>query len=189
MSVITRALGRPAVLGGVALLLLLGAGALGLRAAGAAASPPPPAAPADAAPSTILVFVSGAVLHPGLYDLSPDARVSDAIAAAGGLLPDADPSRLPDLAGRVHDGKQVNVPFRGGSTRGSSKAARLDVNSASVAELEQVPGMPAGLPQAIVDHRSMWGPFHTLTELRDDLGVDPHEMTALSPYLTVVPPG
>src|SRR6202023_1955979 len=79
------------------------------------------------APPTVLVFVSGAVSHPGLYELSPDARVADAIAAAGGVTPAADPGHLPNMAERVHDGRQINVPF----IKSGTTAAKLDINSAA----------------------------------------------------------
>src|SRR5579864_4596328 len=79
-------------------------------------------------PALALVFVSGAVLHPGLYHLSPGARIADAIAAAGGVTPDADPSRLPNLAARIHDGHQVNVPFRRGGGGSRNTADKLDIN-------------------------------------------------------------
>ncbi len=74
-----------------------------------AAAVPAVAAPGPAA--TLLVFVSGAVAHPGLYELATGARIADAIADAGGILPTADPGRLPNLSGLVHDGHQVNVPL------------------------------------------------------------------------------
>jgi competence protein ComEA len=67
-----------------------------------AASTPAVAAPGPAA--TLLVFVSGAVTHPGLYELATGARIADAIAAAGGILPAADPGKLPNLAALLHDG-------------------------------------------------------------------------------------
>jgi competence protein ComEA len=147
--------------------------------------PPTPLAPAadPPAPAGVLVFVSGAVEHPGLYQLSPDARVSDAIAAAGGISATADPGRLPDLASRVHDGRQVNIPFARG---GNATAARLDVNAATPDELDAVPGMPPGLAQAIVDYRDTWGPFASLSQLRTDLGVDSATVSALTHYLRAV---
>lgn len=155
-----------------------------------ALAPKPPPAPqlvaqADApATSTVLVFVSGAVAHPGLYELSPDARIADAIAAAGGVTPQADPGKLPNLASRVHDGRQVNVPFR--RSTGSS-VVKLDINTAAADELAAIPGMPPGLADAIVQYRDTWGPFQTLTELKTDLGVDAATVTGLRQYLRVVP--
>jgi competence protein ComEA len=140
-----------------------------------------------AEPALALVFVSGAVLHPGLYHLSPGARIADAIAAAGGITPDADPSRLPNLAARIHDGHQVNVPFRR-STGGTWRAVdKLDVNSATLDQLRAVPGMPLGLAEAIIDYRQLFGPFRSLSDLRQLLGINGPTLTGLRPHLRVVP--
>src|SRR3984893_9957718 len=92
------------------------------------------------APPTVLVFVSGAVSHPGLYELSPAARVADAIAAAGGVTTLADPGHLPNMAQRVNDGRQINVPYM----KSGTTAAKLDINTAAQADLVAVPGMPPG---------------------------------------------
>lgn len=139
----------------------------------------PPAA------QTVLIFVSGAVAHPGLYELSPDARVADAIAAAGGVTTLANPGKMPDLASRVHDGRQINVPF---ASTSSSATARLDINTAAADELSAVPGMPPGLPDAIVQYRSDWGPFTSMSQLHTVLGVDSATVTGLGHYLRAVPP-
>ena len=143
------------------------------------------AVPALAAPgpaAALLVFVSGAVAHPGLYELAVGARIADAIADAGGILPDADPGKLPDMAAVVHDGHQVNVPFaRGASTRTSS---RLDANSASAGELETIPGMTPELAQSIVDERAMWGPFANLSDLRAALGLDSATAALIGKHLS-----
>jgi len=136
------------------------------------------------APSTVLVFVSGAVAHAGLYELSPDARVSDALAAAGGITTLADPGHLPNMAERVHDGRQVNVPF----LRSGTTAAKLDINSAAPDELDAIPGMPVGLGSAIVAYREQWGPFRSMSQLHGDLGVDAATVTGLEHYLRVVLP-
>ena len=137
----------------------------------------PPAAP------TVLVFVSGAVVHPGLYELSPSARVADAIAAAGGITALANPGKLPDLAARVHDGRQINVPFLSGS---STTVAKLDINTAAQDELDAVPGMPPGLGAEIVQFRAEWGPFTSLSQLHSELGVDSATVSGLGHYLRVV---
>ncbi len=169
---------------------LLGIGGVGWAAAqsgggGASVSPPTAVAPdpgSAATSTTALVFVSGAVRTPGLYRLSPDARVADAIAAAGGLLPTADGAKLPDMAERVHDGRQINVPW---PKPAASRAPSLDVNAAEVDELAAVAGMPEGLPQAIVEYRAAWGPFASLAVMGKDLEIDPATMKALSASLRV----
>jgi competence protein ComEA len=177
------------VLGAVAALLAVGcaAGWAALHGAAAAAPSPPPAVDAASAPApaTVLVFVSGAVAHPGLYELSPDARVADALAAAGGMTPLADPGHLPNLAARVHDGRQVNVPYLKTT---SGAAAKLDINTAAEDELGAVPGMPPGLAAEIVQQRDQWGPFTSISQLRTDFGVDAATVAGLGHYLRVVAP-
>jgi competence protein ComEA len=120
-----------------------------------------------------------------MYQLVRGSRVADAVAAAGGLLPDADPNKLPNLAGRLTDGKQVKVVRRGGAT---TAAAKLDINSATLDELIAVPGVDQGLAQAIIDERDGYGPFTSLTELHTVLGLDTQVVSALRPYLKVLVP-
>jgi len=145
-------------------------------------------APAAAAPAPpvsgrfVLVYVSGAVANPGMYRLPSGLRVIDAVIAAGGLLADADLTRMPNLAGRLTDGKQVKVPVRGAT---GSRAARLDINTATAAELATVPGIDAELAQQIVDFRDNYGPYATLTDLTTLLGLDRTFLASLRPYLTV----
>src|SRR5438132_7059075 len=161
---------------------------LSLRpAADVAKAPVPAGEPLDPArPAEALVFVSGAVVHPGLYRVTASSRVTDAVAAAGGITADADPGRMPDLAARVHDGRQVNVPFRrAGAAAAGVRATRLDLNTASVDELRALPGMPDGLAEAIVEARDLWGPFAAVSDLRTLLGVDPATVAALRPLVVV----
>jgi competence protein ComEA len=143
------------------------------------------ATPAVAAPgpaATLLVFVSGAVAHPGLYEVATGARTADAIADAGGILPTADPGKLPDLAALLHDGHQVNVPFAKGA--GARTSAKVDVNSASVAELDTIPGVTPDIAQAIVDARTQWGPFASVSDLRQALGLDTATATLIGKHLS-----
>ena len=171
-----------AVAGAVAL-----AGAAGwsvLHQAAAAAPVPAGETVAPPAPPTVLVFVSGAVAHPGLYELSPAARVADAIAAAGGVTTLADPGHLPNMAQRVNDGRQINVPYM----KSGTTAAKLDINTAAQADLDAVPGMPPGLAAEIVQYRDEWGPFTSMSQLHADLGVDSATVTGLEHYLRVVLP-
>jgi competence protein ComEA len=131
----------------------------------------------------VLVFVSGAVANPGMYHLEAGLRIADAIAAAGGFLADADRDRLPNLAGRLADGKEVKVPRR---ARASGRTvARVDINNATRQELESVPGMDSQTADAIVSFRDTYGPFINLTQLHTDLGLDPAVVGALRNYLTI----
>ncbi|HEV1997222.1 MAG TPA: ComEA family DNA-binding protein [Candidatus Dormibacteraeota bacterium] len=166
-----------------------GAEAVAAEAARARGSSALPAAPDNAVVSKVkllVIYVSGAVAHPGVYQLPRGARVADALDAAGGVLPDADPARLPNLAGRLTDGKQVKVARRGASV---SSAAKVDINSASVDELVMVPGLERQVAEAIVSERDGYGPFNTLSELHTVLGLDAQVVAALRPLLKVVAPG
>jgi competence protein ComEA len=176
---------RRLALGVVAALALAAVAGWSVLHQAAAAAPVPVGETVDPpAPPTVLVFVSGAVAHPGLYELSPDARVADAIAAAGGVTTLADPGHLPNMAQRVNDGRQVNVPFM----KAGTTAAKLDINTAAEDELDAVPGMPPGLGGEIVQYRDEWGPFTSMSQLHADLGVDSATVTGLEHYLRVVLP-
>lgn len=162
--------------------------AFALAPSTAAAPPPRPVAgvvPALPAPVGLLVHVSGAVLHPGLYRLERGDRVYAAIAAAGGLAAGADPARLPDLAGRLRDGEQVKVPFLKAGGGGGTVAARVDVNSATADELATVPGFTPELAQAVVAYRDQYGPLATLTELKTALGMSAFDFALAKKVLTV----
>ena len=156
------------------------------RARGGTALANGPAAGAPAAPKALMtVFVSGEVVRPGVYRLPRGARIADAIDAAGGLLGDADVRKLPNLAGKLSDGKQVKVPRVGTATAAS---ARVDINSATLDELLAVPGMDEATAQAIIDQRDGYGPFLSLTELHTLLGLDVQVVAALRPFLKVGAP-
>jgi competence protein ComEA len=191
----------------VALLVLLPP-LLGLAALAAVfvfvqAAPPSPAALAQAeanpgaaaVPATVglLVEVSGAVAHPGLYRVQKGDRVSAAIAAAGGFSPDADPTRLPNMAARLRDGQQVKVPVRGStarSTAGSSttglpRVAPVSLNAATEEELAAVPGFTPDLAAAVVLYRSEYGGFTTTRELVDVLQMSEADYLVAKGYLRV----
>jgi competence protein ComEA len=143
----------------------------------------PAAAPLAGAGRMVVVYISGAVANPGMYHLASGLRIGDALAAAGGMLGDADPDRLPNLAGRLSDGKQIKVPrLKAGSSQ-SATNPKVDINSADAAQLQVVPGIDAALAQAIVDYRQSYGPFASVTELRTALGLDTATLSAIRKYL------
>ena len=136
------------------------------------------------APAGLLVDVIGAVNNPGLYRMKRGDRVYDAIAAAGGLSEYADPTRLPDLAGRLKDGEQVKVPFAK-STPGSLVITRTNLNTATVEELEMVPGFTSALAIEVIDYRTNFGGFQNIRELVEVLGMSEAAFTIARRYLTL----
>lgn len=136
------------------------------------------------APAGLLVDVIGAVNSPGLYRMKRGDRVYDAIAAAGGLSEYADPTRLPDLAGRLKDGEQVKVPFAR-STPGSLVITRTNLNTATVEELEMVPGFTSALASEVIDYRTNFGGFQNIRELVEVLGMSEAAFTIARRYLTL----
>lgn len=103
----------------------------------------------NAASQEVVVHVDGAVVTPGVYKLAANARVNDAIAAAGGLTSEADETRI-NLAAKVADGQKIYVlavgeqlgsSVVGGSIAGQSVSALININTASESELDKLPGV------------------------------------------------
>ncbi len=151
----------------------------------AATGAPPTVAPRP----FVLVYVSGAVADPAIYRLDPSLRVRDAIELAGGVTPDADTRRMPNLAAHLRDGHEIRVPYarpeRAAAPGASRTVGRVDLNTATAAELGRVPGIDSALAEAIVAHREAFGPFLRLSELKSQLGVDDRLFRELRRYLTV----
>lgn len=134
-------------------------------------------------PAGLLVDVIGAVENPGLYRVPRGGRVYDAIAAAGGLSPDADQARLPNLAGMLKDGEQVKVAFA--KTTSGTVVTRTNLNTATLDQLESVPGFSEAFAQDIIDYRTNFGGFQSTRELVDILGMSEAEYAIARRYLTL----
>jgi competence protein ComEA len=135
------------------------------------------------APTGLLVHVVGAVENPGLYRVPRGGRVYDAIAAAGGLSPDADLAKLPNLAGRLKDGEQVKVAFA--KTTSGTVVSRTNLNTATIEELVTVPGFSEAFAQEVIDYRTNFGGFQNTRELVDILGMSEAEYVIARRYLTL----
>ncbi len=134
---------------------------------------------------------SGQVAAPGLVTLPAGSRVADALAAAGGLLPEADPASV-NAAAPLTDGEQVavGVPGAGGgagatAAGGGAAPGLVDLNTATVADLDALPGIGPVLAQRVVDHRTAQGPFGSVQELDDVSGIGPALYAEISPLVTV----
>lgn|SRR5437879_2267540 len=171
----------------VAVLLLLAIRHFGGGGAAPAATPLlAPVRAKPAAPKLLVVDVAGAVRHAGLYRLRSGSRIDDAIAAAGGATDKAQLSSV-NLAAPVADGEQVVVPGRGAAgvaaagppAAGSSPSAPLDLNSATLEQLESLPGIGPVTAQKILDFRQAHGAFHSIAELDGVPGIGPAHMAQL----------
>ena len=140
----------------------------------------------------IVVHVSGLVARPGVYTLEAGARVADAIESAGGTLPGAQLDRL-NLAGVLTDAEKVHVPRPDEEvpvTDDPGRAAwlpdgRLDVNKATVADLEELPGVGPVTAERIVTHREEVGGFASIGDLLEVRGIGEKTLAALADLLAV----
>ena len=119
----------------------------------------------------IVVHVDGAVLKPGVYELSESARVSDAVSASGGLSDSADMTKV-NLAAKVSDGQKIYVPKIGESDvkgvgvgdAGSGSTGLININTASESQLDTLPGIGPVTAQKIIASRPYSTPEELLTK-------------------------
>lgn len=160
-------------------------------------SPPPTAIP-------LAVHVAGAVYHPGLYVLPRDCRVQDALDAAGGLLPEANTQTM-NLAAYVQDGERIWVPYQASEPSGTQTRAEtvpnqgdnqtnsvtsptkqlININTASQAELENLPGIGPVTAQKIIAYRDQKGPFVRIEDIQDVSGIGPVTYERIKDLITL----
>ena len=154
--------------------------------------------------ANITVYVSGEVVKPGVYVLLATARVIDALQAAGGATNQAD-LVVVNLAAPLVDAAQVfiprmgstprvtmprphagiNLPIAGGSggagASGSATSAAgvVDINSATLADLDALPGVGPSTAQAIIDYRVANGPYASVDDLLNVRGIGPSKLAAM----------
>ena len=147
----------------------------------------------------VVVHVDGAVVNPGVYELRSEIpRVGDAVDAAGGLAEGADTTSM-NLAAPLGDGQKVHVPLQGevapveaGDVAGSASAGSSDVgsslvniNSATVEELDSLPGVGPSTAAAIVEDRDANGPFSSPEDLMRVSGIGEKKFAKLRDHVCV----
>jgi len=157
----------------------------------------------------IVVDVDGAVSHPGLYKLPPDSRVQAALAAAGGLSPQADAHRI-NRAAKLHDGQKLYVLSQGESTpplaassgqgcegqactsteggvAGSDPEGQglVNINTANATQLTQLPGVGPAIAQKIIDYRTANGPFTSVDDLTKVPGIGAAKLAQIKSHARV----
>ena len=150
---------------------------------------------ATAASGEVVVHVTGAVSTPGVYTLPSDARVDDAVRAAGATA-EADLSQL-NLAQKLADGQKITVPAIGSASTSagegttttpadtSSDGALVNINTASLEELETLPSIGEVRAQAIITYRETNGGFRTIEELQEVSGIGEKIFADVAPHITV----
>lgn len=171
-------------IGAVVAIVVLG----GLWFGGGPAATAAPEAPVEVAhnqgtpsPNDVTVYVSGAVVRPGLVVVASGARVADVVSAAGGALRSADLARL-NLAAAVRDAEHVHVPLVAGISGTSDVDAHdtgVDLNRADATQLEVLPGVGPVLAQRIVAYREENGPYATIEDLLDVPGIGEAKLAQL----------
>ncbi len=158
-----------------------------------------PSAVTAVEPETLVVAVAGKVRRPGLVQVAPGSRVADVLEAAGGPLPDVNLSGV-NLARKVSDGEQVAIgvppapdagPATGGGSGGSGLSGGsgpvrpLDLNAATVEQLDALPGVGPVTAQRIVEWRTRNGRFATVDQLRDVEGIGERRLGQLRELVRV----
>ncbi|GAA3093185.1 hypothetical protein GCM10010464_65990 [Pseudonocardia yunnanensis] len=159
----------------------------------AGASPPQPSVP-------LVVSVSGRVQRPGLVEVPAGARVADVVHAAGGALPGTDLAAV-NLARRVVDGEQVAVgvppapdavpaagaggPVPLGPARPGAPPGRVDLNTATVEQLDVLPGVGPVTAQRILEWRTRHGRFARVEQLREIEGIGERRFAQLRELVKV----
>lgn len=134
----------------------------------------------DGTGSDVVVYVCGGVVKPGVYKLSHGSRVIDAVTMAGGFAPGADVVKI-NLALQLKDEMQVNVPYNIAAVNGTpaapagagaaGSAGRVNINTASPAELDKLPGIGPALAERIIEYRTANGPFQDLADIKNVPGI------------------
>ncbi|MDI6688898.1 MAG: ComEA family DNA-binding protein [Actinomycetota bacterium] len=174
-------------------LLLLGGGILHVRSKSATSvkeiTPIEQKTQGAKKPLEVVVHVCGAVKAPGVYELSGTKRVTDAIQIAGGPTPEANLDAL-NLAAKLVDGQKIYVPKEGESisptlSGNGTVDGPINLNTASVEQLDQLPGIGPVLAQRIIEYRESNGGFKSIDDLQKVEGIGPKKFEQIKDKVTV----
>lgn len=125
--------------------------------------------------SVVVIYLNGAVNHPGVFKIKSGSRIIDAIDQAGGLAPGADCSNL-NLAQEVKDGMQIKVPAQiitqqVHNDSSDKQSGKININIADKSELDKLAGIGPSLAEKIIEYRNNNGPFKEVSDLKKVNGI------------------
>jgi competence protein ComEA len=174
------------VLGAIVVVVLAARYVLPAGTAARAPVAPLRVAPVRAAGEPVVVDIVGAVRRPGLYRFGKGARIADAVSRAGGGTRRADLAQV-NLAAPLADGEQVVVPVRGAASAAASSeapAGPVHLSTATLEQLDALPGIGPVTAQKILDYRKQHGGFGSLEELDAIPGIGPARIAQLRGLVT-----
>lgn len=133
---------------------------------------------------SLVVYVTGAVAAPGVYNLPEGSRVNDAVLFAGGFLPNAEKEGI-NLAAPLHDGQQLDIPVRSSASHVSG--GRININTATVEELDALPGIGPTTAKSIVNYRLEHGRFQFPQDIQNVPGIGPVTYDKIKDLIIVGP--
>ncbi len=151
-----------------------------------------------ATPSTITVYIAGAVNTPGVYTLARLSRVDDAVRSAGGFSPSADQTAI-NLAAPLEDGSEIIVPSMDDSLAATQQAGKgaktpqatpvvnypININTASLTLLQELPGIGSTKAEAIITYRQEHGPFTKIDDIMNVPGIGSGLFSQMKDLITV----
>lgn len=160
-----------------------------------------PLATATPAPTELVVDVEGAVIVPGVHRLPPNSLIDDALAAAGGLMPEADLDRVArevNRSDKLKAHQKLYIPFVGertvANTLGTAGAAGgsdgssgelVNLNTATAEQLDTLPGVGPSTAKKIIDYREEHGGFNSVEDLNEVSGIGDATFEKLKDLVTV----
>lgn len=152
-----------------------------------------------------VVYVTGAVRNPGVYEIAPSSRVYEALNAAGGFSSDADQEAV-NLAALLSDGLHIKFPRKGETlaqqaqlpapngpasaprqsvSRAAPSSDKININTAGAGDLVRLSGIGDKTAQSIIDHRTANGPFRRVEDIMNVKGIGPKKFDAIKDNITI----
>ena len=137
-------------------------------------------------PEYIVVHVCGAIKNPGVYQLPIDSRIRDAILAAGGFKRNASEIDI-NQAKPITDGEQVYIPYKNQQKDANThqQNSKLNINSATVEELTNLPGIGTSKAESIIRYREEHGFFKSIEEIKNIQGIKDGVYSKIADYIVV----